>query len=98
MHNINDNTLEYICHLLSPNKKGIRMHIRHDLNAPFRQIMDDFALARRLFTDDEALANIDDVLRLSQVALFDDANQLIPQILGRLKPNKVSFSFSFKKL
>ncbi|KAH3887306.1 hypothetical protein DPMN_011322 [Dreissena polymorpha] len=60
------------------------------------QIMDDFALARRLFTDDEALANIDDVLRLSQVALFDDANQLIPQILGRLKPNKSNEAFLAK--
>ena len=51
--------------------------------------MDDFMLARRIFPGDEMIAKITDVLQLSQHGLLYAANQLAPQILGRLSRSKV---------
>ncbi|XP_052800087.1 uncharacterized protein LOC128231374 isoform X2 [Mya arenaria] len=56
-------------------------------------IMEDLALARTVFPDDEAIESVYDALRLSQQGIFNDSNQFIPQMLGRLPQNKNTGEF-----
>ena len=56
--------------------------------------MDDFMLARKIFPEDEAIGKITDVLQLSQHGLLYDANQLAPQIVGRLAKTQVGILLS----
>lgn len=53
--------------------------------------MDDFAMAKQYFPNDELLTSIHDVLRLAQVGLLYDYNQMAPQFLGRMPNNKVGY-------
>lgn len=48
-------------------------------------------MAKQHFPNDDLLVSINDVLQLAQTGLLYDPNQLIPQILGRLPRNKVTY-------
>ncbi|KAL5016270.1 hypothetical protein ScPMuIL_005859 [Solemya velum] len=50
-----------------------------------RLLLDDYIGARKAFPEDKELELISDALELSQDALMSDANQLAPQLLGRLQ-------------
>ena len=63
-------------------------------------VLDDFAAALLFYPEDEDLVTLEKTLQLSSVALKGDANQLAPQLLGRLAPcqDKEEYSYGISSL